>query len=368
VAFGNWWKRWTEPGGRTGQDQPSADPNGPHSTSADAADEAPARPDPDRASWEVRSRGEPAAAPVSIRATEEQLLHALEWRKRILVDGPTGSRRPGDGAALAKSLVGAGVGAVRQPPIAAQRALALTRDMNADLRELVRLFETDPALAPRLLKTANSAWYRRGGDPVNSISDAVRRVGMRGIESVVLGQMVSAVLCKPGGIYDGMVQKVWLHMQRTAPLARRLAPAFEVDAETAYALGLLHDVGKLVIFDHISQLRHALHREIQMPEPFLASLLAHLHEPLGGLAALRWGMDTEAAGVIAGHHRRTTPPIPSRLAELIYVAERVDLVLQRYQELDWEAIWKDGTVSADVAAVQDLMPVAEDEDDPTTDP
>jgi HD-like signal output (HDOD) protein len=174
--------------------------------------------------------------------------------------------------------------------------------------------------------------------------------------------MVSAVLCRPGGVYDGMVQKVWLHMQRTAPLARRLAPAFEVDAETAYALGLLHDVGKLVTFDHISQLRHALHREIQMPEPFLAALLAHLHEPLGGLAALRWGMDTEAAGVIAGHHRRTAPPIPSRLAELIYVAERLDLVLQRYQELDWEAVWKDGAVTADVAAVQELMPSPEDQD------
>src|SRR5260221_3202132 len=186
MPFGSWWKRWTEPGGRVGHDRPLGDRSDLHSTSADAADEAPALPDPDSASWEVRSRGEPASAPVSIRATEEQLLHALEWRKRILIDHPGGPSRPGDGPALAKSLVGAGVGAVRQPPLAAQRALALTLDMNADLRELVWLFETDPALAPRLLKAANSAWYRRGGDPVTSISEAVRRVGMRGIESVVL--------------------------------------------------------------------------------------------------------------------------------------------------------------------------------------
>ena len=98
-------------------------------------------------------------------------------------------------------------------------------------------------------------------------------------------------------------------MQRTAPVARAIAPAFGVDAETAYSLALLHDVGKLVVFDHVSRLRHDHRRELKMPDLFFRQLLAHLHEPLGGLAVLRWDLGADAARAVAEHHRR---PVPER--------------------------------------------------------
>ena len=64
-----------------------------------------------------------------------------------------------------------------------------------------------------------------------------------------------------------------------------------VDTDTAFSLGLLHDVGKLVLFHHISDLRRARRREITLSEKFLTLALASLHEPLGGLAVLEWDLD-----------------------------------------------------------------------------
>lgn len=279
------------------------------------------------------------------RSSEEGLLHALDWRTKLLIQDPALSQRPGDGPALARSLAHSGIDAIRQPPIAAQRALLVARDHNAAIRDLVALFKTDPTLAPPLLKSANSIWYRRDGEVVLSIGDAVQRIGMRGVENVLVTQMVRGMLCRPGGAYDRMVEQVWLHMLRTAPLARRIAPAFGVDPEIAYTLGLLHDVGKLAILDHIAALRQSLRRDVRMPEAFLSALLKQLHEPLGGLAALRWGVGETAACAIAEHHRH--PPSSDRVSELIFVAERLDLIAIRSEPLDWDAMWRAGTITAD---------------------
>jgi HD-like signal output (HDOD) protein len=295
------------------------------------------------------------------RSSEEGLLHALDWRTKLLIQSSGSIQRPGDGPALARSLARSGTDAIRQPPLAAQRALLVARDHNAAIRDLVALFKTDPTLAPPLLKSANSIWYRRDGEVLLSIGEAVQRIGMRGVENVLVTQMVRGMLCRPGGAYDRMVEQVWLHMLRTAPLARRLSPAFGVDPEIAYTLGLLHDVGKLVILDNIAGLRQSLRRDVRMPEPFLASLMKQLHEPLGGLAALRWGVGETAAAAISEHHRHA--PAPDPVSELIFTAECLDLIEIRRQPLDWDALWIAGSITADRAAVERAYAEGADEDE-----
>ena len=348
-----WWKIW--PGARAGK-----------TASAPSAREAPKPEAPTLGIVSARHEtAVPAGAPQDdpMAGSEVSLLHMLTWRARVLEIG-VGGTRVGDGPAFARFLVQSGTTIIRQPPIAAQRALLMSRDLGVDHRELVRLIESDPTLAPRLLQTANSAWYRSTGEPVVAISDGVRRIGLRGVEGVVLTQMAQSMVCRPGGVGDRMVEQIWLHMLRTAPIARRIAPAFDANPEEAYALGLLHDIGKLLIFDHLAQLRHELRSDAHVREPFLSAMLRGLHEPLGGLVALRWGMGADAAAAIATHHRDTPNVVPSRLAEVIHVAEILDHATMRSRPFDWEAVWNAGRITADLAQVQArAAAVAEDETD-----
>ncbi len=291
-------------------------------------------------------------------ALEESLTRSLKWRARLLTESAGGAPL-GDGPALLSSLLESGLEAVRQMPFAAQRALAISRNPECNIADLVKLFERDPTLTQELLKTANSHWYRGTDDEVISIGAAVQRIGLSAVENLLLSSIVGGMLCKPGPAHAAIVGKVWSHMLRTAPLAQRLAPAFGLDPEEAFTLGLLHDVGKLAVFDHLSAVRARLRREAKVPAPFLLEMLGRLHEPLGGLAALRWGLEPSTARALGEHHRRPVPEKTDLRTEALYVAEKLDLSLNvRFEPPDWEAIWREGGITTPLAEVEALSAAA----------
>ncbi len=251
---------------------------------------------------------------------------------------------------------------IRRPPLAARRLLQENRKPNTSLGRLAEIIETDPGLLQALLKHANSAYYATalGGNPIASVPPALQRLGSKGIEIVVMSQMVEGALCRPGAGLDEMAGAVWSHMVRVAPLARALAPGFGADPEEAYALGLLHDVGKLVFFNRVADLRKSLRRPIRMAPGFLPAALRELHEPLGSLALLEWGLGDESARAVAHHHRNPplTPPCP--LSEVLFVAERLDLQAGSGEGApELAALWRSGELTAPlprVAAIWERMP------------
>jgi HD-like signal output (HDOD) protein len=236
---------------------------------------------------------------------------------------------------------------IRQLPAAARDAIGLCDDESLSRIQLADRLSADPALVQSLLKAANGAFYAAGLQSVLRLDAAVDRIGLVGTQAVVLSTCVDGLLSKPGGAYDGMVADVWLHMASTAPLARPLAAACGADPEEAFAVALLHDVGKLVIFDRISALRTARRRAIQLPEAWLSLALAHLHEPLGALAAHQWGLGPAAADAIGLHHRRERPASRHPLAEVVYLAEKADHARRTGTPFDFDGIWTLGELHAD---------------------
>ena len=115
--------------------------------------------------------------------------------------------------------------AIRQRPVAAQRALAVARNPMSSATQLVHIFEQDPALTEALVQMANSSFYRRGTQPCIAITEAILRVGVGGVEAIVTTNMVEGLLCRPGSAYGQLLVQVWSHMTRTAQIARTLAPA-----------------------------------------------------------------------------------------------------------------------------------------------
>jgi HD-like signal output (HDOD) protein len=238
---------------------------------------------------------------------------------------------------------------VRQPPPAAQEALAVAGNPNCELPALLRVVERDPAVTRGLMRHASSAIFAAAGPPA-SLDDAVRRLGARGVQVAVLAGMAEGLL-HDSGPYLQDAELVWAHMVRVGPLARGLARGFDVPSHEAFLLGLLHDVGKLVLFDLLSAVRRDLRREVALPERLAADALRDLHEPLGGLALLRWGVDPRAAWAVAHHHRRDPSLEPGRRSELLYVAERLDAARVRRQPVDAERWAAEGRLTVPVARV-----------------
>jgi HD-like signal output (HDOD) protein len=307
----------------------------------------------------VPDAGVPARTPEERLGDElrEQLARSLRQLDNGLMEE---TKRSADVLQLLRTLRDDPGRNIRQLPVAAQRALALVNS-DAATNSLVHLLENDPATTQALLQQANGSHYNPTGARVLSLTDAINRIGRTGVKSVLLQQSVAGMVCRPGGELDAMVQQVWNHMVRVGPLARELAPAFGADPEEAFLLGLLHDVGKLVIFDRLSALRAGQRRVLAIDRTVISRTLRLLHEALGGLAALQWGLGEDSARAIGSHHREPVPAMRDACGEVIYVAERLDLARERKETPDLDAIWRRGALSGDRDAVDETVSRARSE-------
>lgn len=272
----------------------------------------------------------------------------LEQAAQLRAAHAVAAQQP-DAAALLQLLDDGPEAVIRQIPSAAREALTLIDDASLSRSQLAARLETDPALVQALLRTANSAAFAAGRGEVLGITQALERIGVTGTRAVVLASCVNGLLSHPGGDFNVMATEVWNHMVRTAPLARVLAPAFAAEPEEAFAVALLHDVGKLVVFDRISVLRASRRRPITLDADFAHQLVQLLHEPLGALAATQWALGDRAASAIGNHHRTLNITQRDSLSEVLFVAEQADHAWRRSMPLDIDALWQAGQLTGSPA-------------------
>jgi HD-like signal output (HDOD) protein len=288
-------------------------------------------------------------------STDEWLRARLTQAIQDLDGQTTGDERTASFLTLLGQLAGDPESRLRRPPAATQRAMAACRREDVSVEVLVTLLEQDPSLSQAILARANGAYYSRGGPPCLALGDAIVRQGRQSVHSVLLEQAINSLVFLGSDGLRQMIDRVWSHMVRTAPLARDLACVFDAEPEQAFALGLLHDVGKLAIFDRMATLRTAQRSDFALAAPTLARTLRLLHAPLGGLCALGWQFGDDAARAIAEHHREPRPDPPNRYTEVIWLAERVDIATTNGQPIDTVELWRAGALSGDPNKAQAIL-------------
>jgi HD-like signal output (HDOD) protein len=277
-------------------------------------------------------------------------------RERIdaLADSLTPAERTPDTDRFLRALRDTSPTTIRQAPAAAQRALARTKNPDIGLGQLVQVVEEDPTLGQALLRYANSAYYSTGSVVV-SLRQAAQRVGASGVHNVVLGVMLEGMLCRPGGEFQAMVDQVRSHLVRTAPIARAIARSFGVPADEAFSLALLHDAGKLIVFDLVGTLRHDLRRDLSITRDVMSRVLKEVHETLGGMAVVHWGLGDHVAEIIATHHRAPPPATLNTMSELLFVAEHAEHAVSGVIPMDLEQWWDAGQITTPLDRVRDIL-------------
>lgn len=284
----------------------------------------------------------------------EQLTEVVSSRIDVITETLTPKERTDDTLRFLRGIKAAQASSIKQAPQAAQRALAKTRNPDIGMAELVRVVEEDPTLGQALLRYANSAYYNTGATVV-SLRHAAQRVGSSGVQNVVLGVMLEGMLCKPGGEYQKMVVQVRDHLVRTAPIARAIGRGFGLVPDECFSLALLHDAGKLIVFDVIGALRHDTRRDVDVPKSVVSRVLREVHEPLGGIAVLHWGLGNLVAASVSSHHRNPIPAVEDRMSEVLFIAERAEHALSGVIPRDVAAWWYEGAITGDATLVEDLI-------------
>lgn len=154
-------------------------------------------------------------------------------------------------------------------PQIALRALEACHS-DASFRDIARIIDTDTALCGRMLSLANSALYRQAS-PVDTIEQAMLRLGIRQIESLIITASLRQLLVRLEPEHWQQLRDFWRHSLTTALIARALARLTRYpSAEEAYMVGLLHNAGELVLLSSPGD-----HPVAQYPASDLGAALCH---------------------------------------------------------------------------------------------
>jgi len=133
------------------------------------------------------------------------------------------------------------------------KAREIIADPKSDFKELAELFETDQAIAAKILKLANSPYYGMGGK-VSSIQRASVILGHKTLGEIIAMGGASSLLGKRLDGYGLDAGALWKHSLAVAfgsrIIAQKIDPSLLNDAFTS---GLIHDTGKLILDKHISE-------------------------------------------------------------------------------------------------------------------
>lgn len=125
----------------------------------------------------------------------------------------------------------------------------LVRSEQTFNRQIADLIRHDPSLTARLLRMVNSVYFGLSAK-VNNIEEAVLYLGLRQIRELSVATPVIEELEKIGtGEVSLPWKELWQHSIASAVFTRELlsTTSLLVDDDTDYIVGLLHNVGKVVM-------------------------------------------------------------------------------------------------------------------------
>ncbi len=198
-------------------------------------------------------------------------------------------------------------GSLPAMPEVARRLLASFNEEDADLRPIISGLRSDPALAAKVLRLANSARYgltRR----IESVDSAVALLGVDALRTLV----VSACLVNAFPRIPHLDRvSFWEHSLANGGYARWLAKPLGYEREVAYLAGFTVRIGQLLMAQAAPTDMAAVEKRLSTPGERWArefELTGITHAAATAELASRWGFPERLVSAFAS----ATAPLESR--------------------------------------------------------
>lgn len=188
-------------------------------------------------------------------------------------------------------------------PVVATKVMQLIESENATADELARIVASDPAVAARVLKISNSAFYGCQRQ-IQSLSVAIVILGFNTLKSIVVAASVKQVY-KPFGLTEKML---WEHSFGAGLAARIIASNTRLaNQEEAFLAGLFHDIGKIIMNNLDSEkFQLAMRRcynEDMVFEDAEKSVFPYSHDEVGAYVIKKWNFPEVLFNAVMQHHQ-----------------------------------------------------------------
>ncbi len=202
-----------------------------------------------------------------------------------------------------------------------QSALAKTY---VDYKELSRIIGTSPSLTARLLSVANSAIYGFKSQ-VSNIDQAISLLGTHRLaEQVLAAEVIHAIKHTHCSLFP--VVEFCKHSLGCGVAARCLAQNKQQrDVDAYFAMGLLHDIGRLVFCTKMPEQQLAL-IEVNKQENIPLCVLeqqqyGYSHDEVGSALLKRWQLPEMMVVTTQNHHSPLASSAHGFAASVVHVAD-----------------------------------------------
>jgi HD-like signal output (HDOD) protein len=212
-------------------------------------------------------------------------------------------------------------------PEVTTRIVSVVENTRATAHDLHGIVQADPALAAKILKVVNSAFYGLPSQ-IASLDRAILLLGMSAVKNIALAASLARMFNVDAVCDQFTARGLWRHSIAVGVCSRLVAARSRcTPADEAFVCGLVHDLG-LIVSRQLdpAKLREVIERCSNAPTSFCSTeelLIGADHQALGAALAASWHFPPGLQYAIGHHHE------PLELAEephrinagLVFVAD-----------------------------------------------
>ncbi|MBS1962346.1 MAG: HDOD domain-containing protein [Bdellovibrionales bacterium] len=229
-------------------------------------------------------------------------------------------------------------------PVIAMKVNELIADPNATSTDIAAILKQDQVLTAKILRLVNSSYYAVPGG-VTDVQKALAFLGFNTVAQLVLSLSVFSMFSKFGD--DSLTMKdFWMHALAVAVCSEEIAKRWKIGKpEEAFTCGLLHDIGKLVIYEVDRERLVAILKKTRETKKGFVEVERDLdllnHAYIGEMMATRWGLPQVVRQAIRYHHTDV-----SKMASILASAKKTIQVVRLANTVVVKAAGADGGVGA----------------------
>ena len=169
---------------------------------------------------------------------------------------------------------------------------------------MTELIEKDPAISMKVLKTANSSFYRSISG-ISSIDKAIMRIGKLEIKNIVTG--ISALKCFEHFEQEGnSLSDIWKHSIAVGYLNTIIGHILGVNDEDLWLSGIFHNIGKIIYAAVMPEILEVILKEVKTRGiPFNViekELLSFTHNDVGLWLMKKWNIPVKFQHVVTNYN------------------------------------------------------------------
>ncbi len=196
-----------------------------------------------------------------------------------------------------------------------------------NFRQLSDIICHDSVMASKVVAVANSASYFRR-NKVNSVDRAILLIGTERIRTIAMTVAIQQFFSEFNNNQTDYLKSFWRHSLATALTARAIATLTSFDkADYAYLVGLLHNIGELVLKTNFPTELSELNESGRSGEKWLEiekETFGINHPEVGARLLEKWGLGEYAAAAVRYHHAPVNLVLDAHhLVKIIHLASHL---------------------------------------------